>query len=388
MVLGDLGARVIKVEPPQGSPSRRVGPFLKGAPEPECSLQYFAFNRNKLGITLDLESDPGHRALLALAENADFIFESAKPGEMRRMALGFGDLRAVNSRIIYTAITAFGQDGPYADYATSDLSLSALSGQMSLQGVPDRAPVRMSVPQAWLHASTEASVGALTAHALMLKTGEAQFVDVSAQTSLLWTMLHARAAYAIQNKNFEREGSNLQLGSITLPLVYECTDGYVIPLPTGERLAKMVHWFIEDGVVPHDWIDGEDWATWDYRLVEGEPVIYSLDEVVQAMRDYFSRHTKQELLERGVREDATIAPVNTVEDLIKFRQLEERGYWLTAPLPNGQEIKAPGYIARLTHTPMMVNSWAPRLGQHNDEILGGMLGLSSDEILVASGMNS
>lgn len=388
MVLGDLGAKVIKVEPPEGSSSRRVGPFLDNAPEPEKSLQYFAFNRNKLGITLDLKSDAGRNALMRLVAKADFVFESARQGAMSDLGLGFEQLKKVNPRIIYTAITPFGQDGPYVDYAVSDVTLSALSGQMSLQGVADRAPVRITVPQAWLHASTEAAVGAMTAHSLMLQTGEAQFVDVSAQTALHWTMLHARAAYAVQGKDFERQGSDLQFGDLSLPLLYECADGYVIPLPRGVSMAKMVYWFVDDGIVPEEWIDGEDWQTWVDRLAGQETVIYSREEVIGAMQACFLRHTKDELLELGFKDDATIAPVNTIEDLTRFRQLEERGYWLKAPLPDGQEVNVPGFTSRLSQTPMAVRQWPPRLGQHNQEVLGGMLGFSIDEISAASSSKS
>ena len=110
----------------------------------------------------------------------------------------------------------------------------------------------------------------------------------------------------------------------------------------------------------------------------------SLEEVVAANQRYALGHTKQELLERGLREGVTIAPVNTVEDVARFRQLEERGYWLMAPLPDGRQVRVPGVFARLTETPMTVRRWAPKLGEHNEDILGGTLGLSAQEIAAAS----
>ena len=385
MVLGDLGADVIKVEPPQGSSSRRMGPFLEDAPEPERSLHFFAFNRNKRGITLDLTTEAGRSVLLRLVEKADFLIESARPGEMDELGLGFDALRQVNPRLVYVAITAFGQDGPHADFAASDLTLAAMGGSMNLQGDPDRPPVRITVPQVWLHASAEAAVAALTAHARMLRTGQAQFVDVSAQTAMVWTMMNAMVAHAIQGADFNRAGSMLQLGTITLPLVYECADGYVVLVVNGAALAKAVYWLVEDGVVPEEWIEGEDWLTYDVRLLQGQPVRYGLDEVVEANQRYALGHTKQELLERGLREGVTIAPVNTVEDMARFRQLEERGYWLTAPLPDGRQAPVPGVFARLTETPMTVRRWAPKLGEHNKEILGETLGLSAQEVAAASG---
>ncbi len=383
MILGDLGADVIKVEPPQGSPSRRMPPFLQNAPEPERSLHHFAFNRNKRGITLNLTTEAGRDALLGLSRQADFLIESARSGEMAAKGLGFDSLRQVNPRLVYVAITAFGQDGPHADFVASDLTLAAMGGPMSLQGSPDGPPVRITVPQVWLHAGAEAAVGALTAHARMIQTGEAQFVDVSAQTAMVWTMMHGMAAYGIQGADFNRGGSELQLGVIKIPVVYPCADGYVVLLPSGATMSKMIHWWVAEGVVPPEWVDGEDWPIYERNLLQQQPLTYSLDEVVDAMRRYTIKHNKRELLELGLREGVTIAPVNTVEDLVRFQHLEERGYWLTAPLPDGSQSLVPGPFVRMSETPLSVRRWAPTLGQHNQEVLGEILGLSDDEITAA-----
>lgn len=114
MILSDLGADVIKVEPPQGSSSRRLGPFIDDAPEAECSLHYYAFNRKKRGISLDLETGAGKEAPLALAAKADFVIESGHPGKMSRKKIGFDALRPTNPRLVCVAITPFEQDGPNA----------------------------------------------------------------------------------------------------------------------------------------------------------------------------------------------------------------------------------------------------------------------------------
>ena len=385
MILGDLGADVIKIEPPQGSSSRRMEPFLDDTAEPERSLQYFAFNRNKRGITLDLTADAGRSALLTLAERANFVIESARPGELAGLGLGFDDLRKANPRIVYVAITPFGQDGPHAELAASDLTLAAMGGPMSLQGHPDRPPVRLSVPQVWLHASAEAAVGALTAHARMTGSGEAQFVDVSAQTAMVWTMLNAMVAHAIQGFDYNRSGPVLQLGQVTIRLVYECADGYVVLVPIGRTLSTLIQWCVRDRLVPESWLGEEDWDMYHHNLLQGEPVVYGLEEVLDAIRRCISDKQKNQLLELSLQEGVSIAPVCTIEELTRFRQLEERAYWLTAPLPNGQEVQVPGLFARLTQTPMKVRRWAPRLGEHNNEVLAGMLGYSSSEVAEACG---
>jgi len=385
MLLGDMGATVIKVEPPGGSAGRGEPPFLDGAPEPERSLSFFAFNRNKQGITLDLEVEAGRNALKSLVEKADFLFESGQPATLDSLGLGFDALKEINHKIIHVAISAYGWDGPYADDTASDLTIAAMGGVMSLQGVPERAPVRISVPQVWLHAGSEAATAALTAHALMVQTGEAQFVDVSAQTAMVATMLQGISAHAIQGYDYQRAGSLLQLGQADIPVVFDCADGYIVLIPSGPTLAVMVPWFVEDGLVTESWIDGEEWPGYHLRVLQGQPTSYSLEEVLEVIRKYVAKYPKNQLLERGLRDGVTLAPVNDIADLGGFQHLEERGYWLPAPLPNGGETRAPGLVVRMSETPMSVRGWAPALGEHNRQVLDTILGLSDKEIDLATG---
>ncbi|MHC4504657.1 MAG: CaiB/BaiF CoA transferase family protein [Planctomycetota bacterium] len=369
MVLGDLGAEVIKVEPPGGSASRRWGPFLEDAPEPERSLRYFANNRNKRGIVLDLEAEEDRERFLRLVETADFLFESDSPDAMARLRLDFDSLREASPRLVYVSITPFGQDGPYSRFAATDLTVAAMGGPVSLQGTPDRAPIRLSVPQVWQHTSVEAAVGALVAHARMRHTGEAQYVDVSAQASMVWTTLNAMVAAGIQGADFERRGSVLQVGDMTVETISECADGHVVLVPVGGTAVVVVRWLIEDGVVPPEWIENEDWSTYDRRLLAREPLQYGVEEVQEAQAKFLRGHTKADLLKRGLNAGVTVAPVHTVQELLHFRHLEERGYWLVAPLPDGREARVPGPFVHPTRTPPSVRCWAPRLGEHTDEIL-------------------
>ena len=201
-------------------------------------------------------------------------------------------MRQANPRIIYVAITPFGQDGPRANIPASDLTIVAIGGPMSLQGHPDRAPVHLSLPQAWLHASVEASVGALTAHALMIRTGEAQFVDVSAQTAMIWTMMQGMVASSVQGRDFNRAGNAIQLGSITLRLVHECADGYVVIFPIGGALSKLVEWCVQDGIVPEDWLTAEDWPMYHFKVLQQQPVFHSIEEVTNMVSEYVKDKTK------------------------------------------------------------------------------------------------
>ena len=139
-MLADMGADVIKVEPVGGSSARGIGPFYQDAPHPDRSLYWWAYNRNKRAITLDLERDAGRDLLVRLVERADFLIESHNPGYLSRHHLGFADLAKINPALIYVSITPFGQDGPKAGYADSDLIIMAASGPLILAGDADRPP--------------------------------------------------------------------------------------------------------------------------------------------------------------------------------------------------------------------------------------------------------
>lgn len=367
MVLGDLGADVIKVEPPGGSPARRCAPLLPDGPKAERSLQFFAYNRNKRSIALDPERATDREVLLGLAAGADFVLESAPGGPLAAAGLGFEELRAANPRVVHVQVTPFGSDGPRAHWAAGDLVIAALGGPVAVQGVRERPPVRVSVPQVWRHAGVEAAVAALVAHARMRKTGEAQLVDVSAQCAMTWTLLNAMDAAAIQGHDFERSGSRLQLGLVTLPIVFPCADGHVVAVPLGGTVRSLVDWMIEDGVVDEAWRE-EDWSTYDRRFQLGEAVGHDFEDVVRAVAGLLQKHPKEELMERGLACGVTLAPVNTVADVVRFAHLEARGFWAETTLPNGRPVRAPGRFAHPSRRELELRGPAPLLDEHGEAL--------------------
>ena len=368
MVLADLGADVIKVEPPAGSPGRRQGPMLTSGPVAERSLQFTAYNRNKRSIVLSLDAASDRKTFLELVGAADILLESGGPGALAEQGLTFDRLRAANSRLVYVRITPFGSDGPYADHPAADLTLAAMGGPLRLQGTPERAPVRVSVPQVWRHTGVEAAVAALVGLERMRRSQEAQFVDVSAQCVMTWTMLNAMEASAIQGWDFERAGATMQLGNLSLPLRYPAADGYIVAIPNGALMAKLVPWMIREGVVPPIWQDDEDWPTYDRRLLQGQPLTYDREVVLEALARFFARHTKAELLAWGLDEGVTIAPVNTVADVLAFRQLAERDYWTTIELPDGRTVSGTGPFARPSATALRSGGRAPALDADGERI--------------------
>jgi crotonobetainyl-CoA:carnitine CoA-transferase CaiB-like acyl-CoA transferase len=178
-ILGDLGADVIKVEPPGGDPSRNIGPFYKDIPHPEKSLYWFAYNNNKRGITLNIETNDGRELFKRLIKTADIVVESFAPGYMDGLGLGYSVLsQMTDEKIIMTSITPFGQDGPYRNYKASDIGIMAMSGSMYLLGDPDRPPVRTSIPVSYMWTGAYAALGTLMAFFHRQMTGKGQLVDV------------------------------------------------------------------------------------------------------------------------------------------------------------------------------------------------------------------
>ncbi|MFC1872028.1 CoA transferase, partial [Chloroflexota bacterium] len=178
-ILADMGADVIKIEKPGGDAGRRRGPFYHDIPHPEKSLYWFAYNLNKRGITLDIETADGRALFKRLVEKADFVIESFAPGYMDSLGLGYSSLSDINRRLIMTSITPYGQTGPHKDWKSSDIVAMATGGFMAQAGDPDKPPVRISVEQACLHGSSEAALASLIAHNQCQNDGEGQHIDVS-----------------------------------------------------------------------------------------------------------------------------------------------------------------------------------------------------------------
>src|SRR3984885_648234 len=226
-MLADLGADVIKVEPVGGSSARSIGPFYKDAPHPDRSLYWWAYNRNKRAITLDVERDGGRDLLRRLIARADFLIESHNPGYLAQHNLGFADLAKINPALIYVSITPFGQDGPKASYADSDLIIMAAGGPVILAGDADRPPVRLSIPQAYLHASADAAVAALAAHHERIRSGLGQHIDVAAQQSGALAPQAYTLAAPLGSPEAKRISGGVKFGGFDLPLVFPAKDGYV-----------------------------------------------------------------------------------------------------------------------------------------------------------------
>ena len=386
-LLGDLGADVIKIEPPGGDPARSIGPFYHDHPDPEKSLFWLFYSMNKRSITLNIETADGKKIFKELAENSDFVIESFPPGYLTGLGLGYDDLEQVNPGLILVSITPFGQEGPYKDYLASDLTAWAMAGPMYMSGEPDRAPVQISFPQAFLHASANAAVGALVALFHRQASGEGQHVDVSAQETCSTIAMEAPAYWELLNVEIRRAGSGrdvpLPKGMARIRFVYPCRDGYVFYFAPGANVM------ISAAKAWTEWLESEGVST-AHLQVFGWPKINFAEltpddmEVMQeTLGSFMKNKTKAELYEEALKREIPLVPVSSTRDVLENRQLQERDYWIEVEHPSlGVSLTYTGPWAKLTEAPMTGWRCAPGIGEHNTEIYVDEMGLSKEQIVL------
>lgn len=350
----------------------RFGPFADDGPGDNISLSFEAYNRNKRSVVLNLSDEGERMQFLELVKGADFLIDSGPGGILDDAQMTHQALLKANPQLVHVRVSAFGSDGPRADLPAADLTIAALGGPVFLQGEADRAPLRISVPQAWRHAGAEAAIAALVGHARVRTTGEGVFVDVSAQTTMTWTMLQAMTAHAIQGFDMSREGSEMKAFQYQIPVVRKTRDGYVVALTLGKDLQKLAPWMVEEGAIDEAWLARENWSTFDTRLLSNagdDQFTITPDEMNDTLDTFFASQSSEVLFRRGLELDVTIALMNSVEDLVNFEHLREREYFARTSVAGVGEIMQPGPFARLTSTPITLRRPAPELGEHTEEIL-------------------
>ncbi len=375
-ILAELGADVIKVEPPGGDAWGRRGPYLGDVEDPERSLRWLALNTSKRGITLDLDLGRGQELFRALAAGADVVLESFAPGHLAGRGVGWEALRAGNPRLIYCAITPFGQSGPYAAHRAGDLVIVAMGGNAFMTGDPDRPPVRCSMPTAYLHAGPEAATGVAMALWHRETTGAGQLVDVSMQETQLSTLVTGPGMYAHSGKLRGRSGALL---GITRE-IWRARDGDVsFGLRGGParipNLVATVAWMAEEGMAP-DWLRDYDWASHNHNTLGTDEA----RRLEQAFGAFFAGKTRRELYEQALARRIMLAPCNDAREISEQPQLRSRGFFTRIGYPElGAALEHPAFFAKSSHCQIGVRSRAPRIGEHNAEVYGG-LGIDAAEL--------
>jgi len=382
-ILADLGADVIKVERPGGDPSRKIGGFWGDTPDPEKSLYWFAYNLNKRGIILNIESAEGREIFKKLVRTADFLIESFAPGYLDKLGIGYADLSSINKGIIMASITPFGQEGPYRDYKGPDIVVMGMSGTLYQTGEYDGPPVHISMPQACLHAGADAAVGCMVAYYHREATGEGQYVDVSMQQSAAWFQANAVPTWELNRGILRRSGAYRAGMSKDAGhrQVWQCRDGYlffnVIGGRTGAKsLSALVAWMDEEGLAT-DYQRNMDWDNFDMFTVTKD----EMQKILQPVGEFFMRHTSHELLEGAVRRGVSLGPLSSMQDLLNDRCLKERNFWKEIEHPElGTSLTYPREFVRSSEVDCSTRFRAPLIGEHNEEIYKE-IGLSKKDML-------
>jgi benzylsuccinate CoA-transferase BbsE subunit len=385
-IFADMGADVIKIEPPGGSSSRSRGPFFKGEAHPEKSLFWFAFNNNKRGITLNLETADGKDIFRRLAGKSDIILESFHPGYLDRLGLGYSALSAKNPRMIMTSITPFGQEGPYKDYKGTDMIAFALSGLMSDCGDPDRPPVQVSFPQAYMAAGTYGAEGTMIAVYERELSGKGQHVDLSAQASVTWFISEIIPFWTFLKQNINRAGGDItRKGGLRAPMLWKCKDGYIsyliqAGLPGAERNKMMAKWLEEEGLA-NQYIKTKDWFKFDWAAITKDEF---QENFVEPLSKLFMRYTVKELYDQALKRVISLLPASTSKYLVdENAQLQARNFWVPVEHEELQTtITYPGPFITMSETPLKEMRRAPMIGEHNREVLVDELGFSQNDLIM------
>ena len=371
-MLADLGADVIKVEPPAvGDEARNHGPFPGDVPHREKSGLFLFLNTNKRGITLDLETATGRDIMLALLRKSDIFVENHPPSLSESLGLDYGSLNAQAPGLVVTSITPYGQTGPYRDYKGYDLTTNAAGGFSFGNGHAHREPLTTPAYQASYMAGLTAALASSIALLGRDLTGRGQLVDISeAQViGVLLTGYHL-PTYIYRGIAGWRSGNRMRLGLFP-NCVLPCKDGYVcIDCPQIEQYQRFL-----DLIGSPDWVD-------DPRYRNRRAMSEQYPEEAEALiAPWFMEHTKEEILELCMENRIPCVPVRTVDEVLEDPHLVERSFFQDMGHTEAGDLKYPGPPYRFSDTPWRLIRPAPTMGQHNREVLCGELSYSPEELV-------
>jgi crotonobetainyl-CoA:carnitine CoA-transferase CaiB-like acyl-CoA transferase len=381
-VLAVLGVDVLKVEPPEGCPARTIPPLCHGADGLELGLYWLAFNSDKRGITLNVETNQGQALFRRLVEKTDFVIESFPPGYLDGIGLGYKSLERINPKIIMVSITPFGQRGPYSHYKACELVISAMSGVLGDNGEPDRPPVKEALNSIYFEGGSAAALGAVIAYYNREAAGEGQHVDVSMQHVTASRDLTAMHIFEFDKKLLKRTGDKGQVGGRRIfRWLWPCKDGHLfwslrgghIGLRINETLSR---WLDAEGLEnPYKGIT--DLVQFDVATISEETrAVFE-----RAIGKLFLRYTKKEIIERALGSNAQAWPISNIADVLENPQLAARNYWQVLSLPGpGIEFRTPRHFLLSSETENYVRRPAPAIGEHNNEVYGKELGLSESKM--------
>lgn len=362
MVLGDLGAEVIKVEPPEGDETRGWGPPFAGGE----SAYYLCVNRNKRGVVVNLKTDEGRVVLRELAMQSDVLVENFRPGTLKKFDLDFESLHELNPRLVYCSISGFGQTGPLRDKPGYDFMIQAMGGIMSITGEPDGEPMKVGVAAADLFAGQNAVIAILAALQARMTTGEGQYLDIGLFDSQLGWLANVASNYLISGSLPKRYGN--AHANIVPYQSFRASDGWFV-IAVGndkhfEALCKMLG--------KPEWSADERFSTNSSRVVNRE-------ELINLLKPIFESKTVEEWLAL-IGDQFPCGPINDFGQVFSMPHVREREMLVTMEHPTIGALPLVGSPLKMGGTPVEYRLSPPLMGEHTKDVLKNVLGYSEERI--------
>ena len=382
-LLADLGADVVKLEPPGGSASRAVGPFADDIKDPDRSLSFWYYNTSKRAITLNLDRANGCAVAKQLATTADLVVESMRPGYLDERGLGYAALSESNSALIMCSITPFGQTGPWRDYLSADLLHMAAGGQMASCGYDDSdvagsMPIAPGGGNAWHMGGHYAYMGIMAALVARTVSGRGQYIDVSVHEACALTTEAAVPAYIYRGEVLRRQTGRHHSASAGPRTQFRAADGRYVNALVANQLSPRLVERLADMLEPYGMAaDLRDARYQDPAEVQAAST-HIIEEVVAA---FIASRPAEESYHLAQAHGFTWGAVRPAEALLDDPHMTDRSFWKTVHHPEiGRNVVYPGDAAIYSATPWRISRRAPLVGEHNGEILGGELGFSAAAI--------
>ncbi len=378
-LMADLGADVVKIEPPGGQHTRTVGPFLGDIPHRERSLSFWHYNTSKRGITLNLETPEGKDLFRRLASTADILLETYPPGYLPALGLGYEELSRRNPTLVMCSLTPFGQTGPWRDYQTSDLLQLAAGGQMGCCGydpedVPDAPPIAPGGGNAWHIGSHYAYIALMAAVCYRDMTGEGQYIDASVHEACALTTEAAVPTYIYTGQVVRRHTGRAAAVERSEPTQFVTREGAWLNTTrsgfnlTPARLRRLAEWMDRHGLA-QDLLDEKYQST---AAIQAD-----VPHIAAALETFFASISLEEAWHGGQELGLPWGAVRSMDEIIHDAHLHERGFFVEVEHPElGRSFTYPGPAAIYNRSPWRIARRAPLNGEHNEEILCSVLGLT------------
>src|ERR1700761_9203710 len=384
-LLGDLGADVIKIEPPGGAPNRAVGPFADDVPHPERSLSFWYYNTSKRSVTLDLQTADGGQLFRRLAASSDIILETFRPGYLGSLGLGYDNLRADNPGLILCSLTPFGQTGPWRDYLSSDLLHMAAGGEMASCGydeadVPSAPPIAPGGGNAWHMGCHFAYISIMAALVYRTVSGLGQYIDVSIHEACTLTTEAAIANYVYRGEVLQRQTGRHHAAGPTPRTQFRAKDGGDGCALVGGRLNPK---FVKDLTELLDSYgmagDLKDPKYQDQSVITAN-TSHIIDDLVG---NFIASLPAEEVYHAAQERGFTWGAIRASEELLDDPHLHDRAFWKEVEHPElARSFVYPGEAAIYNGSPWRISRRAPLIGEHNTEIFCDELGLTRGDLLV------